>query len=184
MLLRISLILCWLICASIVPNPTLRPVFGVQIRHQTGTTMYALVAFLHDGRTLTHQKFLTADDFVRIASGYWPSIYNPSRENLFEKHRVTCGMFNDSIHLKPIPYCFPVDSLWKIRFSEFPFNTSNDIGWSGKPDKPAAKQALYLRDNYNVEDVDRNYFLDTNFWKIMRDVQDSSWITNYINLGK
>lgn len=176
---RMLLILCWIVTASVVPNATLKPVFGVQVRFQSGTNMFALVAFLDDGRELTHKKILTTDDFVRIASGYWPSIYNPTRENLFMKNKIPCGMYNDSINLKPFPVCIPVDSLWKLRFSDFPFNTSSERGWSGNLTKPSDKQALYLRDNYHVDNVDMNYFLDTNFWKILRDVQDSSWIANY-----
>lgn len=181
---RVLLILCWLICASVVEKQTLRPVFGVQVRFQTGTTMYALVAFQDNGMQLINRKFLTRDDFVRIASGYWPSIYNPTREDLFLKHRISCGMFNDSIHLKPIPVCFPVDSLWKIRYSDFPFITSSEKGWSGDLTRPTARQTLYLKENYHVDNVDMNYFLDTNFWKILRDVQDSSWIRNYKALGR
>ena len=181
MFLRILLIFCWLVCSSVIQNPVLKPVFGVQVRFQ-GTEMYALVAFLDDGRELTYKKILTKDEFIRIASGYWPSIYNPSRENLFLKHRVSCGMFDDSIHLKPIPVCIPVDSLWKLRFSDFPFNSSSEKGWSGGLNRPSVRQTLYLRDNYRVDNVDMNYFLDTNFWKIMRDMQDSSWIANYKSL--
>ncbi len=181
---RILLIICWLICASVHQTQTLKPVFGVQVRFQTGTTMYALVAFQDNGMQLINKKFLTIDDFVKIASGYWPSIYNPTRENLFKKYNVDCEMFNDSIHLKPIPVCFPVDSLWKIRFSDFPFNTSSEKGWSGDLNRPSPKQTAYLRTNYHVDNVDLNYFLDTNFWKILHDVQDSMWIVNYKALGK
>lgn len=178
----ISVLCCWLACVSVMPRQSLRPVFGVQVRFQTGTTMYALVAFQDNGIQLINRKFLTVDDFVKIASGYWPSIYNPTRENLFVKHRLPCGMFNDSIHLDPIPVCFPIDSLWKIRFSDFPFNTSSESGWSGDAFKPSVRQTLFLKENYRVDNVDMNYFLDTNFWKILRDVQDSLWIVNYKSL--
>lgn len=184
MVLRVVLLFCWLICASVVNKQTLKPVFGVQVRFQTGTRMYALVAFQDNGMQLINRKFLTVDDFVKIASGYWPSIYNPTRENLFQKYRVPCGMVNDSIHLDPIPVCFPVDSLWKLRYSDFPFNTSSEAGWSGDATRPSTKQTLYLKEHYHVDNVDNNYFLDTNFWKILRDVQDSAWVQNYKLLGK
>jgi len=179
MYLRIFLLFCWLICASVVQNPTLKPVFGVQVRFQSGTTMYSLVAFLDDGRALTYKKMLTKDDFIKIASGYWPSIYNPSKENLFEKYDISCGMINDSIHLKPIPMCFPVDSLWKLRFSDFPFMNVDEKGWSSELNRPSARQAEFLRINYKVDNVDLNYFLDSNFWNILKDVQDANWVESY-----
>ncbi|TXI87233.1 MAG: hypothetical protein E6Q37_02465 [Crocinitomicaceae bacterium] len=182
MFFRVAIVCCWVVCASVVPNPSLRPVFGVQVRPQTGSNMFTFVAFLDNGRELTYRKILNTDDFVRIASGHWPSIYNPTRENLLEKNRIACGMFNDSIHLKLIPYCFATDSLWKIRFSEYPFNNGSGKGWAGDYSKPSARQALYLKENYKVDNVDHNYFLDTNFWKIMRDIQDTAWIAHYKSL--
>ena len=162
-----------------MPVPIPRPVFGVQVRFQTVTNMVALAAFLDDGRALTHKKLLSMEDFVQFASGHWPSIYNPSRENLLEKNNVFCGLYNDSASLELIPYCFPVDSLWKLRFSDFPFNTMTEKGWAGNQFTPSERQALFLKENYGVHNVDTDFFLDTNFWKIMRDVQDSMWIENY-----
>jgi hypothetical protein len=182
MYLRMLLVICWLICSSVVQAPNLKPVFGVLVRFQTGTTMYCLVAFLDDGRALTYKKILTKDDFVKIASGYWPSIYNPTRENFFRKNKLFCGMYNDSIHIKDLPICMPLDSLWKIRFSDYPFINSSEKGWSNGLNRPSIRQAEYLRTNYKVDDVDLNYFLDTNFWHILRDIQDTTWIANYKSL--
>lgn len=180
MVLRTLLIFCcWLISCSVIPVPAPKPVFGVQVRFQTGTTMVGLAAFLDDGRALTHRKILTPGDFVKFASGHWPSVYNPTRENLLEKHRVLCGLYNDSASLDLIPYCFPIDSLWKLRFSDFPFNTGSEKGWAGEQFQPSARQAIFLKENYGVKNVDTDYFIDTSFWKIMRDVQDSMWIVNY-----
>ncbi len=179
MFLRITAICIWFIISSVTPMRELKPIFGVQIRHLQNTKMYSFVAFIDNGLELTYKKILTDDDFVKFASGHWPSIYNPQRINLFEENDVGCGMFQDSILLKPIPYCFPVDSLWKIRFSEFPFQGKSEMGWSGDFNKPSLRQAKYLKDNYNVNNVNNDYFLDTNLWKILRDVRDPEWIANY-----
>ena len=35
-------------------------------------------------------------EFCHVASGDWPSIYNPQRENLFEQEEVVGGIFKDS----------------------------------------------------------------------------------------
>lgn len=179
MFLRITAVCLWIIASSIAPLKELKPVFGVQIRHMHTTKMYSFVAFLDNGLELTYRKVLSDDDFVKFASGYWPSIYNPQRINLFEENEVGCGMFKDSLLLKALPYCFPVDSLWKIRYSEYPFLGHTEAGWSGDYTKPSVRQAKYLEENYLVKDVNQDYFLDTNLWKILRDVRDPEWIENY-----
>ncbi len=182
MFLRITAICIWFIISSIAPVMVLKPIFGVQIRHLHTTKMYSFVAFLDNGLELTYKKILTDDDFVKFASGHWPSIYNPQRINLFEKNDVGCGMFQDSLMLKAVPYCFPVDSLWKIRYSDFPFQGNTEKGWSNDFNKPSLRQAKFLEENYLVKDVNRDYFLDTNLWKILRDVRDKEWIDHYKNL--
>lgn len=182
MFIRLILIFIWIVSVSLAPQPTPRPVFGLQVRFQMVTQMYTFVAFLDNGHGLTYKKILTTDDFVKIASGHWPSIYNPNRENLFEKNNVFCGMFQDSLMLHAVPYCFPVDSLWKLRYSEFPFRSMQAKGWAGRESRPSDRQIKYLQENYNVYNLDNEYFLDTNMWKILRDVRDSTWIQNYISL--
>lgn len=182
MFTRILAICIWIIASSVVPIRELKPVFGVQIRHLQTTKMHSFVAFIDNGLELTYKKILTDDDFVKYASGHWPNIYNPKRINLFEENGVGCGMFQDSLMLKAVPYCFPVDSLWKIRYSEYPFQGGSEKGWSNDFTKPSSSQAKYLEENYLVKDVNRDYFLDTNLWKILRDVRDSAWIDHYKNL--
>ncbi len=179
MFTRILAICIWIVASSVVPIRELKPVFGVQIRHLQTTKMHSFVAFIDNGLELTYKKILTDDDFVKYASGHWPNIYNPKRINLFEENGVGCGMFQDSLMLKAVPYCFPVDSLWKIRYSEYPFQGGSEKGWSNDFTKPSLRQAQYLEENYLVKDVNRDYFLDTNLWKILRDVRDPEWIENY-----
>ncbi|MDD2981979.1 MAG: hypothetical protein PHQ74_01190 [Crocinitomicaceae bacterium] len=179
MFVRIMAICLWIIVSSIAPVRELKPVFGLQIRHFQGAKMHSFVAFIDNGVQLTYKKILTDDDFVKFASGHWPSIYNPQRINLFDENEVGCGMFKDSFLLKAVPYCFPIDSLWKVRFSEYPFKGKSEGGWSGDYNKPSLRQAKFLGENYLVKNVDNDYFLDTNLWKILRDVRDPVWIENY-----
>ena len=118
-------------------------------------------------------------EFIQIASGKWPSIYNPLRINYFEQRQLNCGMYRDSFEIKEQPICVPIDSLWKLRFSTYPYRSSGEMGWSSKLYRPSEKQELYLYENYNIRSIDENFFLDTNFWKLLSDVQDPVWIANY-----
>jgi hypothetical protein len=184
MVLRfIFVLLIWFSNCSVVTNPLLRPVFGVRISFQPITSqMISLIGYLDNGRTLTHQKTMTIDEFVKFASGFWPSVYNPKRINYLEQNNVPCGLEKDAVTRKDIPFCGPLDSLWKIRFSDYPFNNGTEKGWSNEIRKPSPKQAIYIFENYGVRDVDLNYFMDTSFWKLLHDVQDPTWIANYRSL--
>ena len=174
-----ALAIVWLICSSVVFNPTARTVFAVQVSMQPNSQLYSIIVFLHNGRTLTHKKNLTRDDFVKFATGKWPSIYNPSRTNLLEANKIHCGLGIDSITKKDVVYCSPLDSIWKLRFSDYPFQGRAEKGWSQELYKPSGKQAIYLKDRYGVTDIDLGFFIDSAFWQILRDVQDPDWIRKY-----
>lgn len=171
--------LIFIVCSSIQQQNLIRTVFGVKVSYQSTGSMVTIVAYLHNGRSLAHQKILSLRDFAFYASGEWPSIYNPNRINFFEENNVPGGVYTDSITQEKIPYCFALDSLWKIRFRMYPFQGKNDKGWSQDAYFPSLKQKKYLFDRYGVDQIDIKYILDTSFWKLLRDVRDPTWISTY-----
>lgn len=171
-----------LICSSIQFKPVNRTVFGVRIAYSSTGSIYTLAVFIHDGRFLTNKKILSNRDFSFFASGEWPSMYNPTRENLFDVNNVYGGVYQDSITQEKIPYCFALDSLWKVRFRMYPFQGRNEYGWSQDAYFPSLRQKKYLFDRYGVEQIDTKFFLDTSFWKLLRDVRDPLWISTYKNI--
>ncbi len=168
--------------SSVHPKNEIRAVFGVQIAYQSTGQLINLVVYIHNGRTLSHQKVLTLREFAFFASGEWPSIYNPNRINYFEKENVPGGIFEDSITHQKIPYCFALDSLWKLRFRSYPFKGGFGEGWSQDAYFPSLTQKKYLFERYGVEQIDTKYFLDTSFWMLLRDVRDPGWISTYRNI--
>jgi hypothetical protein len=56
------------------------------------------------------------------------------------------------------------------------------MGWSPKLMRPSEKQERYLFQNYGVRNIDIDFFIDTAFWQLLSDIQDSSWIANYRSL--
>lgn len=180
----ILLILLWFLCGSIVysPTQTARGVFGVRIAFQANSQFLTFVAFLQNDRTLNHKRILSQTEFINFASGHWPSIYNPKRINYFEERNLQCGIYTDTFSLKEATYCVPLDSLWKIRFSTYPIRGSSEEGWSSQMYNPSDKQDLFLFENYNVRSIDGDFFLDSNMWNLLSDVQDPVWIKNYKSL--
>jgi hypothetical protein len=183
---RFVLLVIWGMFVSIIPansDPEPRAVFGVRVSIGANSMLTTFVCYINTGRTLTHTRVCDEDTFIKIVSGHWPSIYNPKRENLFELNGLGCNVFEDSITLQKIPSCVPFDSLWKIRFSVYPFRTGNEIGWSNKYHKPSPAQEIYLTNRYGINHIDGDFFLDTSFWMLLKDVTDPDWIANYNSLN-
>lgn len=176
---KLVFILVWYIGSSGYVPFEVYPVFGVRVSIGANSQINTYVCMINNGRTYAHKKVVDEATFIKIISGYWPSIYNPERINYFEKNNIECGIYQDSISKEEFARCVPFDSLWKIRFSAFPFRNRSENGWSNKFNKPSLKQELYLYNRYGVASVDANFFLDTNFWMILSDVTDPAWVNNY-----
>jgi len=91
---RLLLVILWFLCGSIVwqQQNIVRGIFGVRIAFQSNSQMTTFVCFLDNGRTLTHKRILSQDEFIHFAAGDWPSIYNPKRINYFEERNLQCGI--------------------------------------------------------------------------------------------
>lgn len=177
---RFTLISIWLITASVIQQNRARPVFGVRVSIGANSQINHYVCYLDNGRVLTNKRIYDEESFIKILSGEWPSpLYNPTRKNYFEEYNIEHGSYFDTVSYKTVYYCAPFDSLWKIRFATYPFQHNPEMGWSNKYHKPALKQEKYLYDRYGVASVDANFFLDTSFWMLLQDVQDSTWISSY-----
>ncbi len=181
-MLRLLLILSLLVSASFAPAERAKGCFGVCVSMGADGSICTYACWLDNGRILTNKRILDKESFIKIVSGEWPSVYNPERINYFEEHGIEGGVIFDSTEWKDVAYCQPLDSLWKIRFATYPFKHNTEMGWSNKYHKPSPKQERYIYERYNVNSVDLNYFLDTNFWRLLQDVNDTNWVKNYRSL--
>ena len=122
MRLVFTLLIVWFTCSSVNYSTNVHPAFGVRISIGANSQLTTFVCFLNNGRTLTHKKVMDKGTFIKTISGFWPSIYNPKRVNYFKENNIDCDVFVDSNTMQKIPTCVPFDSLWKIRFSTYPFS--------------------------------------------------------------
>jgi hypothetical protein len=171
--------LIWGICCSIIPEPEPKGVFGAKIGLQGTGKLYTLYAFINNGRTLTHQKILSKEEFIRFASGYWPSIYNPKKIDFFKINNINCGISTDVSTITTYSYCIPLDSLWKIKYIYFPFSNNPETGWAKGIYGPSVGQYEYLKKEYGIGSLENSYFLDDKLWKLLQDVQNQHWISQY-----
>lgn len=157
-----------------------RIVFGVRISMTHSSQMTSFIALRYSAEgVLREKRNFTKEEFIKVLSGFWPSPFNPKRINYFEQERVMGGVYINDTFMEKIPYCPALDSLWKVRFSDYPFRGGNEVGWSNGLYKPTTAQELYLIDRYHIKHMDLDYFIDTNFWNLLRDVSDSTWVVNY-----
>ncbi len=179
---RFALLLIWGVTTSVTPSPFgegWKSVFGVRISIGASSQITTFACYLHNGRVLTNKRIVDKNTFIKFASGYWPSIYNPDRKNLFKENGIECDVFKDSVTHKDMPSCIPLDSLWKIRFATYPFRGRPEAGWSNKLYKPSPGQLVYINHRYGVDHIDGDFFLDTSFWLLLNDVMDPNWINSY-----
>lgn len=183
MLLRLTTIIAiWIVTTSVYDcDNTPRPVFGVRVAVGPNSSINQYACFILNNGVLTKKRTYDEKSFIKIVSGKWPSIYNPDRVNFFDSMNVNCGVLKDSVTLIEYHYCQPLDSLWKLRYEIYPFRgvATDQIGWTGRLNKPSLKQEKYLYDRYNVGSIDAQYFVDTSFWMLLQDVQDPAWVASY-----
>jgi hypothetical protein len=165
-------------------TPVAKSFFGVRISTGANSELYSLVGIrLNLDGSVREKRTLSYDEFIRFASGSWPSLYNKEKINLFEKYDVDGGVvFVDTMN-KEVPYCPALDSLWKVRFDRNPFGRVIEDGWSQGKFKPSLKQEVFLLNRYGVKYLDTDYIVDTSFWKLLKDMRSPDWILEYKNVN-
>lgn len=177
----IILLFClWNLCSSVLLFKTSPQVgFGIKISIQGNGELLTYMVYQRNANQQIGKRFLTRDQFIKHASGYWPFPYNPKRINYFELNKIDCGCTKDSLFKIEYINCDPLDSLWKIRFAYYPFQGKIDLGWSQDIFKPSTKQLRYLKENYGIDNIDSDYFIDSSLWKLLANVQNEAWIYQY-----
>lgn len=182
-LTRLSFVFSFLLLPFASHTQKIEPVFGVAIGYNNMNELYHLVAYQKNGTNLMNKMILRRDQFIYYFSGYYPSKFNPTRINYFEQYEIIGGVYVDSISNQKIPYCPALDSLWKLRFNEFPLRGGTErFGWAHDDLRPSGKQMEYLRERYHITEFKNEYILGEYFLQLLRDLTDEEWIANYKNM--
>src|SRR5690606_36687566 len=128
---------------------------------------------------VTNALVVSEEQFMYQALGYYPSLANPKKENLFVKHGVdSCFLVVNEIDKVIGYYAKPFYDLWKLRFYEHPMEFDMK-GWSQDRIKPSAYQMKLLYEQSGVNNVLTHYFSGDNLFKLVKDVQDQQWVAAY-----
>lgn len=155
--------------------------FGVKIGIMpTGKiTQYAFFNY-RNGR-FSGLSTVDLDRLLKVGMGKWPIPGTNKFYDYFDEQ----GVYDIGLSLNngdSIDFTASFDSLWKIRYVMHPFDASKGTGWSQGHIRPSLKQQEYIYNTYGVRGYDQEYFTDTSFFKLLRDVLNPEWINNYKSL--
>lgn len=155
--------------------------FGVKIGIMpTGKiTQYAF--FMYRNGRFSGLNPVELNQLIKVGTGEWPVPGTNKFHDYFDEQ----GIYNIGITTNngdSIDFKAAFDSLWKIRYVMHPFDASKGNGWSQGDARPSLKQQGYIYNTYGVRGYDQEYFTDTSFFKLLRDVLDPDWIENYKSL--
>ncbi len=132
---------------------------------------YAIVTEDSGGKS---HKFISRQEFINIALGKWRLKPNIKQENLLDKYGIAWGYDEETDQLV-IP---ALDSLWKVRYKNFPY-LRGVVGWANGDYMPSAAQQIYLADSFKVRNINTEFFSGDEFWKLLQSVQSNTWRDNY-----
>lgn len=153
--------------------------FGVKIGlFPTGKlTQYALI-YYRNGKLVSIRP-IPLNRLLKIGNGKWPLPNSTVFYDYFKHHNI----HNDTLPSgKIIDYRAAFDSLWKIQFPIYPYNHQRGKGWSQGKAKPSLQQLAYLYNRYGVRGYNQEYYCDTSFFRLLKDVLDPRWIAHYKSL--
>lgn len=158
---------------------TYRISFGVKIGILPNGELTQYVLAYYTGKQLTSLQPISFQQLINIGSGKWPLPNSATFVNIFEE----AGLKNDTLpDGEVLHYTAAFDSLWKIRFDAHPFVHQLGKGWSQGEIRPSLKQQEYIYNRYGVRGYDQDYFVDTSFFRLLKDVIDPNWIAEYKSL--
>jgi hypothetical protein len=160
-------------------NNELKSVFGISVSVQSTPDLIHFIAYQTDGSQTFNKRFLTRTEFLYYASGMRYSIYNPQRINYFARYGIKSCAYKDSVYLTDVLIGGPVDSLWKLKFSSYPYRGNYEKGWSSEHHQPSQGQNAFLMDTYLMDLSVGGCVVDTNVWRLLRDIQDPKWVESY-----
>jgi hypothetical protein len=161
------------------PSSQKRTVLAIGLFTGPNSSMVSFAFVSLRGEQIIGSRPVRPEVFMYTAMGHWPGIVNLAKENLFEKHGVdSCFLVYDEYGKVNGWYAKPFEELWKIRFYEHPYDFER-AGWSQGRIKPSLYQMKYIKHRYGVKNVLTEYFYGDTLFKLLRDIQDPSWVSIY-----
>jgi hypothetical protein len=135
--------------------------FGISLL-PSGNTLVSYGIHRMSPDSTVEMNFLSFDSFVRQFSGFEQSKANPDKINYMEEYKITPES---------------IQSLWKLRYAEYPYGQSKEIGWGGKLGMPSQAQ-MQLLANFGVKNIG-DVIYGENLLKLLIKMNDPVWVGQY-----
>ncbi len=150
-------------------------------------TTYGIVK--SKGQKILEFNVLTERNWILIGAGEMRNLCNPELENLFEKHKVlNCSTKYFPSFKKTSTFCPLTNRIWKVRYDHLPdaikksgvkdYDVEN-AGWASEKMHPSENQMKILS-KYGIKTVSDAIYGDS-LWLFLNDINDASWIKNYVS---
>jgi len=144
----------------------------------TGGLQQTALVHYRRGRRTSIQP-VTRERLIKVGAGKWPAPKTMYFHDYFADYDINV-FGTDSTAAFDINAA--LDSLWKVRFSAHPLKGGKGKGWSQGEYRPTEKQRAYIYNRYGVRGYDQDYFADSSFFKLIKDVMNRDWIEHYKSL--
>jgi hypothetical protein len=168
MQIKFSLLL--FILSLAVSGQTVKPtvtkkVFGISLQpNYQGLITYAILSLDSNGK-IVNKKFLSSRDWFMQITGLEQSEANPEGKNLLKE----AGIEGPDV----------LYDLWKLRYSEPPYEGEKEKGWAANPRSPNAEQMKMLsRFGINILS---DYVYGQNLYDLLNAMEDPAWVNEYQN---
>ncbi len=150
-------------------NPALKVTvtgyFGISLATSySGFVRYGFIQIKSTGEQQI--TWLSRDQFLQQATGQTVSKVNPEKKNFLEDKEILFESF---------------ENLWKLRYSEYPYDGSLEKGWAGRDFAPSDAQWSFLKRNYHYSNFEQ-FLYGEDMWRLVKDSQDPDWQNQYSSL--
>ena len=139
--------------------------FGFSLYPDANSSMvsFGIIKISADGKKSV--QHLSERDFMLQAAGMQASPANPDTVDLFKQY----GISN----------YYVVDSLWKLKFAEYPFKgqRQTEKGWANKDFTPSDGQFSMLS-QFGIRHI-YDFCYGENAFLLLKAIQDPGWIARY-----
>ncbi|MBI5540503.1 MAG: hypothetical protein HY951_10630 [Bacteroidia bacterium] len=139
--------------------------FGLSLQPNFQSIITFAIIEISDKGVVT-RTFLSRRDWLHQIVGIQQSSANAEGKNLLKD----AGIEGPEI----------LDELWKLRYSEPPYDGSPpEKGWAAKPRMASEGQMDMLR-QFGIKTIN-DYFFGENLYKLLNSMEDPGWVADYMN---
>ncbi|MCR4799092.1 MAG: hypothetical protein K5860_01135 [Bacteroidales bacterium] len=144
---------------------TVKGYFGISLMTSySGFVRYGFIQIKSTGEEQI--TWLSREQFLQQVTGQTVSKANPEKRNFLEDKEIMWQSF---------------ENLWKLRYSEYPYDGNTEKGWAGKDFVPSDSQWSFLKRNYHYSEMSQ-FLYGEDMWRLVKDSQDPDWQNQYSSL--